>query len=225
MADRTPSRPAPAATAARGAGRPRDPAIDGAVLAATLDVLREQGYAGFALETVAARAGTTKATMRRRWSTRQRLIIAALATVLVTPPVPDSGCTRCDLTDALDILTDALVRKVPPGVLAPLVAECAGDAELNDHLIDTLLRPTRTAVAATVAASVARGDIRADADVDLIVDVLGSVVYQRGLFAHAPLTEDLAVRTVDLLLRGAATDFDRLVAISRAKSSHPHRHS
>ncbi|MFD0431658.1 helix-turn-helix domain-containing protein [Streptomyces zhihengii] len=55
------------------------------MLAATLDVLREQGYGGFTLEAVAARAGTTKPAIRRRWPVRQNLVIDALAAVLVAP--------------------------------------------------------------------------------------------------------------------------------------------
>lgn len=79
------------------AGRPRDPAIDTAVLAATVSLLHEDGYRGFALEKVASRGGTTKAAIRRRWPQRERLVIDALASILVTQPTPDNACTRCDL--------------------------------------------------------------------------------------------------------------------------------
>lgn len=191
-------------------GRPRDPAIDAAVLAAAMAVLRERGYAGFAVEAVAARAGTTKAAIRRRWPNRQLLVIDALATVMVTPPAPDNGCTRCDLIQSVRLLAEAL----PTGVLAPLIADCA-TPELHDRLMTTLVQPSRQAATVAVERAVHRGDLRADVDPALLVDLLASTVYQRALFGD-PITT--AEPLVDLLLRGVAVDFDRLMWISR----HPH---
>ncbi|HVV19591.1 MAG TPA: TetR/AcrR family transcriptional regulator [Pseudonocardiaceae bacterium] len=202
-------------------GRPRDPAIDANVLAATLDVLREHGYRTFAIETVAARAGTTKAAIRRRWPVRQRLIIDALASVLVTPPVPDNGCTRCDLIQSVRLLAEALHERLPDGVLAPLVADCAGDADLHAHLTDVLVQPSRNAAAVAVRRAVDRGDLRPDVDPDLLVDLLASVVYQRALFGDDKTS---AAPLVDLLLRGVAVDFDRLLWISRQPAHVRHLH-
>ncbi|MFF3287080.1 TetR/AcrR family transcriptional regulator [Streptomyces sp. NPDC003023] len=206
------------------AGRPRDPAIDAAVVAATLDVLREHGYARFALETVAARAGTTKASIRRRWPTRQGLVIDALASVLATPPVPDNGCTRCDLTESVKLLTEALLDRLPPGVLAPLVADCAHDPDLHQRLTDALVRPSRHAATVAVRRAVDRGDLRAGVDPDLLVDLLASVVYQRALLGRAPAGRDTAQPLVDLLLQGAAVDFDHLVRVSRMPAHARHHH-
>jgi AcrR family transcriptional regulator len=201
-------------------GRPRDAAIDGAVLDATVAVLRERGWSGFALETVAARAGTTKAAIRRRWPARQRLIIDALATLLVNPPAPDNGCTRCDLVASVALLTEMLYDRLPPGVLAPLVADCA-DPELRRHLVDTLVAPTREAAATAVRRAVDRGELRDDVDPGLVVDLLAAAVYQRALFGDAPRH---ARTLVDVLLRGVAVDFDRLVWISEQPRELRHRH-
>ncbi|MEU1281878.1 TetR/AcrR family transcriptional regulator [Streptomyces sp. NPDC005805] len=205
-------------------GRPRDPAIDAAVLAATLGVLRDQGYTGFTLEAVAARAGTTKPTIRRRWPVRQDLVVDALASVLVTPPVPDNGCTRCDLTQSVRLLTEALHERLPPGVLAPLLADCARDSRLHRRLVETVVQPSRRAAATAVRRAVERGDLHADTDPDMIVDLLASAVYQRALLdpdAEVPVP---ARASVDLILRGAAVDFDRLVRISRLPAEERHRH-
>ena len=206
------------------AGRPRDPAIDAAVIAATLGVLREHGYGGFALEAVAARAGTTKPTIRRRWPTRQSLVIDALASVLVSPPVPDNGCTRCDLTQSVGLLAEALLERLPPGVLAPLVADCAHDPDLHRRLTDVLVRPSRHAATVAVRRAVDRGDLRAGVDPDLLVDLLASVVYQRALFGGPPSGRDSARQLVDLLLQGVAIDFDHLVRVSELPAHARHRH-
>ncbi|MGW0774802.1 TetR/AcrR family transcriptional regulator [Streptomyces sp. NPDC002835] len=206
------------------AGRPRDPAIDAAVVAATLGVLREHGYGGFTLETVATRAGTTKPTIRRRWPTRQSLVIDALASVLVTPPVPDNGCTRCDLTQSVGLLAEALLERLPLGVLAPLVADCAHDPALHRRLTDVLVRPSRHAATVAVRRAVDRGALRPGVDPDLLVDMLASVVYQRALFGGLPSGRDSARQLVDLLLQGAAVDFDLLVRVSELPAHARHRH-
>ncbi|NUT03946.1 MAG: TetR family transcriptional regulator [Hamadaea sp.] len=207
-----------------GGGRPRDPAIDTAVLASTVAVLREFGYAGFAIERVAARAGTTKAAIRRRWPVRQRLAIDALASVLVTPPVPDKGCTRCDLTRSVQLLAEALHDRLPPRVLAPLIADCAGDADLHQHLLTVLVQPSRHAATSAVQRAVERGDLRPDANPELLVDLLASVVYQRALFGDAPIDRSSARPLVDVVLRGVAVDFERLVRISEQPAHLRHQH-
>ncbi|MFC7221515.1 TetR/AcrR family transcriptional regulator C-terminal ligand-binding domain-containing protein [Streptomyces polyrhachis] len=208
---------------AGASGRPRDPAIDAAVLKATVEELRAGGYGGFALERVAARAGTTKAAIRRRWPQRQRLVVDALAALLAVPEAPDNGCTRCDLQQSVRLLARTLDERLPAGVLAPLLADCAGDAELHGHLMETLVEPSRAAALVAVRRAVARGDLVAEADPETVVDLLASVVYQRVLFGR---TRAEVGPLVDLVLKGVAVDFERLVEISRLSPEERagHRH-
>ncbi|QHC29469.1 TetR/AcrR family transcriptional regulator [Streptomyces sp. HF10] len=204
-------------------GRPRDPAIDAAVLAATVRLLREDGYGALALERVAAVAGTSKAAIRRRWPQRQRLVIDALASVLVVPPAPDNGCTRCDLHQSVRLLAEVLHERLPAGVLAPLIADCSADPGLHEYLLRSLVQPGRAAAAVAVRRAVERGDLQPDVDPELFVDLLASVVYRRALFGEAPVDASSARALVDLLLRGVAVDFDRLVFISRQPAEQRHR--
>ncbi|MFD9796004.1 TetR/AcrR family transcriptional regulator C-terminal ligand-binding domain-containing protein [Streptomyces sp. NPDC059070] len=209
------------------AGRPRDPAIDAAVLASTLDILRADGYSGFALEAVAARAGTTKAAIRRRWPVRQNLLIDALASILDIPPVPDNNCTRCDLMQTVELLDEALHERLPRGVLAPLVADCSRDAELHRRLLDVLVLPSRRAATSAVEHALGRGDLRPDVAPHVLVDLLAASVYQRALLGDTAARPS-AADVVDLLLRGAAVDFERLVRISRTPAhlrGHPDGHT
>ncbi|WP_432068640.1 TetR/AcrR family transcriptional regulator C-terminal ligand-binding domain-containing protein [Streptomyces sp. C10-9-1] len=206
------------------AGRPRDPAIDAAVLSATLDILRERGYSGFTLEAVAARAATTKPTVRRRWPNRQSLVVDALASVLAVPPVPDTGCTRCDLARSVRLLAESLHHRLPPGVLAPLLAECAHDAALHRRLVESVVAPGRQAAEAVVRRAVDRGDLRPDTDTRMLVDLLASTVYQRALLGGGPQEPQSAAPLVDLVLRGAAVDYERLVRISETTPALRHLH-
>ena len=205
------------------AGRPRDPQIDAAVLDATLAVLGRSGYGGLTLEEVARRAGTTKPSIYRRWPNRQRLVLAALGQRLGTTRAPDTGCTLCDLDECLELFVTAF-RRLPPGVIDPLFADCVGDRELRAAFMTALFDPPRAAVRETLDRAHGRGDLRHDVDLDLILDLIGSLVHYRALFGHAPTSDVEIERAVQALLQGIATDYPRLLEHSRRMSGDPKLH-
>jgi AcrR family transcriptional regulator len=198
-------------------GRPRDPQIDAAVLGATIAVLARSGYGGFTLEEVAREAGTTKPAIYRRWSNRQRLLLSALGRRLGEVRAPDTGCTLCDLDECLKLFVAAF-RRMPPGVIGPLFADCAEDRELRAEFMAAVFDPPRAAVRETLERAHARGDLRDDADLELIVDLTGSLIHYRALFGHAPTTDVEIEGAVEALLEGIATDYPTLLDHSRRMS-------
>lgn len=208
----------------RRAGRPRNTQIGAAALEATLALLAEVGYGRLAMEEVARRAGTTKPALYRRWPTRQHLVLAALGGRLGDIDVPDSGCTMCDLGEAIGVFVKAFQR-LPPNVIGPLLAECAADAEVRAEFMATLFDPPRAAVRRTLERAVERGDLRRDLDLGLAVDLVGSLVHDRLLFGHAPLSEADIEAVVEALLGGIATDYPALLERSRSLSGDADLHS
>ena len=204
-------------------GRPRDAHIDAAVLQATLAALDASGYARLRIEDVARRAATTKPAIYRRWPNRQRLVLAALGQRVGAARAPDTGCTLCDLDECLKVFVRAF-RRMPPGVIGPLFADCAADRELHDAFMRTLFDPPRAAVKETLDRAQARGDLRDDVDADLILDLLGSLVHYRTLFGHARTTDAEIERTVEALLQGIAADYPRLLEHSRRTGGDPKLH-
>jgi AcrR family transcriptional regulator len=204
-------------------GRPRDRQIDAAILGATLDGLAEGGYAGLTLEAVARRAGTTKPALYRRWPSRQRLVLAALARRLGEVRAPDTGCTLCDLDECLKLFVAAF-RRLSPSVLGPLFAECSADADLRAAFMAALFDPPRAAVKETLERAHERGDLRDDVDRELILDLLGSLVHYRVLFGHAPTSDREIERVVESLLHGIASDYPALLEHSRRLSGEPQLH-
>ena len=194
---------------------------------ATLAALDESGYVRLTLEGVARRAGTSKPAIYRRWADRQRLVLAALRLRLGDARAPDTGCTLCDLDECLKLFVAAF-RRMPPDVLAPLYADCAADPELRAAFMRTLFEPPRAAVKETIDRGFAQGDLREDVDRDLVIDLIGSLVYYRLLFGHAPTTDVEIERVVEALLQGIAFDYPALLEHSRTVSGHPklhHRHA
>lgn len=189
----------------RPVGRPRDSALDTAILEATRELLAESGYSGLTMEAVAGRAGTTKPAIRRRWPSRQRLVVASLTETMGNAPTPDTGCTHCDLILGIETLSHAFGGDFGRRTLPALVADLADDPELDLLFAETFFHPRRASTEAALLRGIERGDIRPDADLDLLLDLLGATTYHRVLFGHAPITPELAHDVVMAVLDGAST--------------------
>jgi AcrR family transcriptional regulator len=86
-------------------GRPRDPSRDGVIRAAILQLLADVGYGSLTMDAVAAEAGVGKATIYRRWRTKQDLVVDTiheLNRAEITPP--DTGSLEGDLRAMLHSL-------------------------------------------------------------------------------------------------------------------------
>ncbi|GGD33734.1 hypothetical protein GCM10010915_12650 [Microbacterium faecale] len=218
----------PSSSAAQ-TGRPRDRHLDHAILAATLAILDESGYQELSLGGVARRAGTSRPAIYRRWPDRVHLALAAIGSRLEAPLSPDTGCTLCDLDESFKVFLVAY-RQIRPDALSAILAECAATPELRAQYLDTLIEPARRAVGHTLDRATARGDLRPDADRNLLLDTVGSLVHYFALFCDRHITDAEAEHAIETLLRGAAVDYEALVAHSLAleeteppKESH-HRH-
>src|SRR5438309_5906342 len=91
-------------------GRPRDPAVDQAILAAAVDLLADGGYTRLTMDQVAGRAGVGKASVYLRWPNKVALVAEAIEHhSAVVPDVPDTGSLRQDM---LTFLRALLRRRV-----------------------------------------------------------------------------------------------------------------
>ncbi|MBP2705394.1 TetR/AcrR family transcriptional regulator [Microbispora sp. RL4-1S] len=118
-----------------GAGqtRRRGAALEEAILRAAADELTESGYGGMTIDKVAARAGTNKNAIYRRWPNRLALGIAAYRQLSTTVPIPDTGELRGDV---LELLRGANRHWSSPlgAILRDLVAAAGGASELLAQL-------------------------------------------------------------------------------------------
>lgn len=85
-------------------GRRRGAALENALLDAAWEELAERGYAGFTMEDVAVRAGTSRPVLARRWNGKAELAIAAIRKRMAIAPldVPDRGDVRTELLEYLE---------------------------------------------------------------------------------------------------------------------------
>src|ERR1700694_1424900 len=110
-------------------GRPRSYRAHRAILDATRELLIEAGFADLRLEHVAARAGVSKATIYRRWSSKEALALELL-TQLAAPhiTIEDTGTTRDELLAAVTNAMGALTNTPFGPVIRALLSQIASDA-------------------------------------------------------------------------------------------------
>lgn len=195
-----------AVTGDRRPGRPRDPELDGTILQATIELLCEQGFAGTTVEAVAERAGVGKATIYRRWATREDLLLAAGGEMGPCPGDPDCGNLRDDLVLLIGGLV-SMLTETPVGSLLPAtVEEAARNPEMRSRL-DAFITERRAPVRAALARADERGELRAGVDHELVIDLLSGPVFTRTLLTGTPLEERVSERIVDAVLHGVLADW------------------
>jgi AcrR family transcriptional regulator len=203
--------PVPDREPGRGPGRPRSAEAHQRILDATLELLGEQGYAEMSVEAVAARAGVGKATIYRRWSSKEDLVAAAIATLRPELPPIDTGNIRDDLrTVAREILrfkkAQAKSFSFDLSWLTPrLSMETAKHPELHEAYQREVVRPHRQVVTDLIERAIAHGELRSDVDPELLTDMLGGTFMYRAALRCGLLQMDDAFidRVIDLALDGA----------------------
>lgn len=144
--------------------RRRGAALEQAILQAAAAELAEAGYANLTMDRVAARAGTSKNAIYRRWPSRAALSVAAYRQLLPTDPedTPDTGDLR---SDALALLNRANDRMSSPvgKVLRALLSGMQDDPERLREIREQVVQAGTASWLTILSRAVARGEIRADA--------------------------------------------------------------
>jgi AcrR family transcriptional regulator len=192
---------------APGAGRPRDPRIDAAILTATADLLAEIGYSNLTMAAIAERAGTTKTALYRRWSSKAELVheaaFPATPTALAVPAGDIAADMRAMIGAARDVFTSPVVRAALPG----LVADVAADPELNARVM-ARFAGMFGAVRTRIADAVDRGEVHSDIDPDRLVEVIGGATMLRLLLSPDDLGDDWVDQTAAIVVHGVKTTKD-----------------
>jgi AcrR family transcriptional regulator len=186
----------------RRPGRPRDAGADAAILGATIELLGDGGIAGLSMDLLAKRAGVSKATIYRRWASKEELVIDALRTAPPTIPLPDTGTVHGDLVAYATSLAEK-VRSAPhTDVLPHLIEAAVFDERLRDSL-HAYIRSRQEPIRTILRRAVERGELADADDIELIVDLMiGPFLYRR-LMTGGSITKRYATRLVDFVLARA----------------------
>jgi AcrR family transcriptional regulator len=190
----------------RTIGRPRDARADSAILAATLELIAEQGVHDFRMDDVAERARVGKAAIYRRHRSKEDLVAAAIAALVDEIAVPDTGSTHGDVLELMRGAVAVYTDPIAAGVMPSLVAAMRTSSELASMVREGFLAGRRAALREVLERGVERGDLRADLDFELALDVLGGALFYRLLITGGPIDDRLAAGVAELILRGFAPE-------------------
>ncbi len=184
-------------------GRKRDHGRDVPILEAAIDLLVETGYDGMTMDMVAERANAGKATVYRRWSSKAKLVVDAVAHLkgddLDLDRLPDTGSLRGDLL--------WLFRTKSPGVserkmkaMAGLAAMLSQNPDLANSLGGDVVEPWIVVNHRLIRRAIDRGEIRSDADVETASRVIPSMATHRTLIERTPFDKDFLIAVIDQIL-------------------------
>lgn len=187
-------------------GRPRNPAVDVAILEAARALLAEVGAGGFTMEGVAARAGVGKQTLYRRWPSRGELLIDLYYLGEVTEPPPPAGPLTLEaaLATYVDASIQRLYRPWHRNLLRSLAVLAQEDAALRQVMQARITRPRLEMGCALLRQAQAAGLTRPDLDIPLAADFVAGAIWFHLLFVEAPIDQRLRDRILGEALALAA---------------------
>jgi AcrR family transcriptional regulator len=156
------------------AGRPRNPALDQAILSAAA---RELGYARMSLESVAAAAGTTTPSLRRRYRNKAELTALVIGSLRVEEPPAAAPTPRAHALAILENFHRNLRTTPALAILGSLLAEEERHPELLGLFKTRLVEPRRALLRQALAA----GGFPDTADLDALTSMLIGSFYGRYL--------------------------------------------
>jgi len=187
----------------RRRGRPRDPSTDEHIVAAAAELMLSRGFDKMTVDDVATRAGVGKATVYRRWPSKDDLAVAAMEQVYgVEVPEPDTGSVEGDLRQCYRDVLGSVSSTRGRDLLRASITESLRDDRIAELYRDASQR-REALTRRTLERAIDRGEVRRDADLDVLAQWLSGllafrVVTQRPL----PTVEDVDT-LVELTLRGA----------------------
>lgn len=184
----------------RTGGRPRDPALDAAILEATLCLLNESGIDAVTFERIADRAGTTRPALYRRYRSRDELVVAALASLSETTSPEPTGDHLEDLVAELAAFRDAITRTHSITLVGSMLLDSV-DQAVKDAYRTRIVRPRRDRIRRILTAARADGLLTGKAaDQRAAVTMCTGSWYANVLAGEAP-PRDWPRRTATLVWR------------------------
>ena len=188
--------------ARRGPGRKRDEATRRAILRAAYETLEAEGYGGFTIEGVAARAGAAKTTIYRWWPSKGALAIDSFLDLYKREaPFPRTRSASEDLKANLRLMAKAWGGRYGR-LIAGIIAAGQSDATTLELYRERLVEPRREEGRRLLQRGIDNGEFRPDIDIEAALDALYGAFYGRLLAWLGPIDPAWAERICDTVLRG-----------------------
>jgi len=167
-------------------GRALDATRDDALRDATLALLAEIGYDRLTIDSIAARAHSSKATIYRRWPGKAELVVDALTSLKGAPLVPDTGSLRGDL-EAIGQGSSSADNQFDAQLMMGLITALARDAELRQVFRERLIDPHAAILTRVFKQAMMRGEMDKGRNLELLVSLYPALMLQHLLkFGEIP---------------------------------------
>src|SRR4051812_45935180 len=180
-----------------GGGRPRAPSRDGVIGAAILRLLADVGYGALTMDAVASEAGVGKATIYRRWRTKEELVVDTVSELNAVEAEPvDTGSVEGDLRALMRAMV-ALVNSPAGAATQALLSSMQHQPALAQAFRDGPLAVWHEAFDHMWARGEERGEVRPGLSRSLIAEAIGAPIVQRWLVNGEPVDDEFADAVVD----------------------------
>jgi AcrR family transcriptional regulator len=163
------------------AGRPRDPAVERAILHATQQLLSEVGYDRVTIDGIAARSRASRTTIYRRWDTKFEIVKDALLALRPIHERPDTGSLRDDLIAYYDP-SHTIYGSKGTGIFTGLLGHIPRDRALGEFIDQHFVEPAAQIMREIFGRAVERGEIPASTDVEMLIVIVPSFIWRRRIF-------------------------------------------
>src|SRR5919199_1400287 len=171
-------------------GRPRDPSRDGVIRKAILRLLADVGYGALTMDAVASQAGVGKATIYRRWRTKEDLVVDTIAGLEDRVfDSPDTGTLEGDLRSLMRALVGIINGPLGAATLA-LLSTGPHQPALAEAFRSGPIAVWRTAFDGVWEKGVARGEVAGPPA--LASEATSALLVQRWLLTRQPVDEAYA---------------------------------
>ena len=172
-------------------GRPRDPSRDGVIRSAILQLLADVGYGALTMDAVAAQAGVGKATIYRRWRTKEDLVVDTIAELnQIGTATPDTGTLEGDLRILLHWLVSEISGPVGAATLS-LLSTVPHQPALAEAFKTGPVNVWRRSFDEIWARAVERGEVRSEMG-QMAGELASALVVQRWLLTGQPIDHNYA---------------------------------
>jgi AcrR family transcriptional regulator len=186
-------------------GRPRDAQIDEAVLRATSELLERDGYLQLTIANIAARAGTSKPAIYRRWPTKAHLVHEAVFPAQQFGSIRSGGDLRADIRTLVRRGMELLGRPAARAALPGLLAESAANGSLAAEVLAQAAGDTFAWLETRLAAGVASGEVRAGVKAATVFELVAGAAFIATVSARPDATDKRWLdAVVDVIVRGLA---------------------
>ena len=173
------------------------------MLEATTELLEEVGYLQLTIGAIAARAGTNRPAIYRRWPTKAHLVHEAV----FSTPRPDVILRGDDLRGDIGVLVgigvELLGRPAARAALGGLMAEMSRDPTLQADVMGRFADGAWGWLQQRLEAGIATGEVRADVQSSTVLEIIaGSTLLATVLRPHDDLDQDWIGGVVALIMRG-----------------------